>query len=342
MFLFTRDSANKFLAAANSNHTVGLFDYGACALKGIQNISAHKNVISGVRFGKAELDLLFTSSFDGTVKCWDTRTNMKKAAQTFEGYGETNNVFTSFDISSNDRVLCAGTESLKQDCDIHILFWDRRQSSLMGAYNQSHQDDVTQVCFHPNNVDSLATGSTDGLVCVFDIAQPTEDDALQLTLNSESSVARIGWCGEEQRNLFCLTHIDTLCVWDTQNDGEDIKILNDLKETLKGSDAVEYLVDCFDANNSLFVATGTHSGDIRLVDISGETPTVASTLSGGHNSTVRVAHWDSKTNSLVTGGEDSCLCLWSKDSQLTDRQTASIRKLKSKRKSGLRKKSKPY
>ena len=46
------------------------------------------------------------------------------------------------------------------------------------------------MCFHPTETDTLSTGSTDGLVCVFDISQPTEDDAITLTLNSESSVVK--------------------------------------------------------------------------------------------------------------------------------------------------------
>lgn len=42
--------------------------------------------------------------------------------------------------------------------------------------------------FHPSQPDSLATGSTDGLVCVFDISQTSEDDAILWTFNTESSV----------------------------------------------------------------------------------------------------------------------------------------------------------
>lgn len=42
--------------------------------------------------------------------------------------------------------------------------------------------------FHPSQPDSLATGSTDGLVCVFDISQTPEDDAILWTFNTESSV----------------------------------------------------------------------------------------------------------------------------------------------------------
>ena len=45
-----------------------------------------------------------------------------------------------------------------------------------------------QVRFHPSQPDTLATGSTDGLVCVFDISQTSEDDAISWTFNAESSV----------------------------------------------------------------------------------------------------------------------------------------------------------
>ena len=54
--------------------------------------------------------------------------------------------------------------------------------------NQLFDVVVFQVKFHPTKPASLATGSTDGLVCVFDISQSSEEDALVTTLNSESSV----------------------------------------------------------------------------------------------------------------------------------------------------------
>jgi hypothetical protein len=38
-------------------------------------------------------------------------------------------------------------------------------------------EDVTQVRFHPSG--ALFSGSMDGLICVFDISQNNEDDAVQ-------------------------------------------------------------------------------------------------------------------------------------------------------------------
>ena len=66
--------------------------------------------------------------------------------------------------------------------------------ALYAIYN------FTQVCFHPDNADRLATGSTDGLVCIFDISQTSEDDALSLVLNSCSTVV-------------CMFTVTTLSFW---------------------------------------------------------------------------------------------------------------------------------
>ena len=55
-----------------------------------------------------------------------------------------------------------------------------------------------QVKFHPTSANRLASGSTDGLVCTFDISQTSEEDAILSTLNSESSVV----CTIEVNNFF--------------------------------------------------------------------------------------------------------------------------------------------
>lgn len=86
----------------------------------------------------------------------------------------------------------------------------------MGGYWESHDDDITQVKFHPSLPDSLATGSTDGLINIFDISNTNEDDALQTSLNTESSVHVINWhknvFGND--NISCLTHTNDFQLYD--------------------------------------------------------------------------------------------------------------------------------
>lgn len=72
--------------------------------------------------------------------------------------------------------------------DSYLLFWDTRSSKLFGAYWESHSDDVTSINFHPNHVHSLTSGSTDGLLNVFNLLESAEEDALQYSFNTDSSV----------------------------------------------------------------------------------------------------------------------------------------------------------
>ena len=74
------------------------------------------------------------------------------------------------------------------DEDSFLLFWDVRSTKLLGAYWESHSDDITTVKFSPVNGTRLATGSTDGLLNVFNLVATTEDDALEYSFNTESSV----------------------------------------------------------------------------------------------------------------------------------------------------------
>lgn len=51
--------------------------------------------------------------------------------------------FNCFDVSSNDRLLTAGSDLF--DGDAFLLFWDTRSSQCLGGYWDSHTDDITQV-----------------------------------------------------------------------------------------------------------------------------------------------------------------------------------------------------
>lgn len=100
----------------------------------------------------------------------------------------------SFDVSCDEKLIAGGTEHIGGDA--FILFWDSRhtnsklddKNNLLGGYWESHMEDVTSLAFHSSKQDVLASGSTDGLINVFDLTQPSEDSALTYSLNTESSV----------------------------------------------------------------------------------------------------------------------------------------------------------
>ncbi|XP_033626104.1 WD repeat-containing protein 89-like isoform X1 [Asterias rubens] len=303
------------VAAVCSDSAVHVYSKGT--LLPIGTFQGHSDTLSGARFGKRNPNLLFTSSKDGTVRCWDMRTKRTRASQVYTGIE--GNMFTSFDVSCNDSILCAGTQA--QGDDAYLIFWDCRSTNLLGAYKESHSDDITQqnpyviqqVKFHPTKPASLATGSTDGLVCVFDISQSSEEDALVTTLNSESSVSRIGWCGSNSEYLYCLTHTETILIWDAV-ESSVLTRFDDVREKLAEGDQckVDYLVDCFYHSplKSLVVVGGSFTGDLNLLTVGRERVHKVRSLPTAHSGVVRCLHWDNKSESLITGGEDSMLTIW--------------------------------
>ncbi|KAK2192205.1 hypothetical protein NP493_37g11023 [Ridgeia piscesae] len=297
------------VAATGSENTVRI--YTRQTLGYLASISGHTKTITGVKFARVMPHLLYTSSLDGTVRCWDTRSNMKDAVQIFTGCEGDTDAFSSFDISCDDRLLCTGTDATDHD-GVFILFWDTRKPQPLGCYSESHHDDITQVCFHPHDRDRLLTGSTDGLVCVFDVSQETEDDALQGTLNSESSVSHIGWCGERECNVYCTTHIETVHVWQA-DEFDAVTQIKDVRDAFQGEKKLDYIVDCFQpmGDNRLHVLAGNHSGHLHLLRASSpDCLEYISSLDGGHSQDVRCLTWDAQAEVAVTGGEDSMLCLW--------------------------------
>jgi WD40 repeat protein len=121
----------------------------------------------------------------------------------------------------NDQVICGGTELVEEDS--YVLFWDVRSTRLLGAYWESHSDDITTVNFSPVNGNKLATGSTDGLLNIFDLREASEDDALLFSFNSESSVDAVCWgnflpspSSEEYSAVACLTHTNEIQTFSTE------------------------------------------------------------------------------------------------------------------------------
>uniref|UniRef100_A0A0B7ASG4 WD repeat-containing protein 89 n=1 Tax=Arion vulgaris TaxID=1028688 RepID=A0A0B7ASG4_9EUPU len=314
--LAVQNSSDPLIAAVYSDFTIRLMSKNG--LKHSSTISGHKDTVTKVQFGQSDVHMVYSCSKDKTIRCWDTRTSTTKEVKLFQAPPAVTSEFLSLDVSHSDLLLCAGTEMV--DNDSYLLFWDNRQNSLLGCYSECHQDDVTQVCFQPGSDRNLASGSADGLVCIFDLAETSEDDALQITANAESDVSRVGWCGGQNGTdcVYCVTSDNSFRVWDAQ-EGDNCCTVSNLSEVYEGG-AVDYIVDCIPeltacSNNrsTAVLLTGSYSGHLRLLSCTDQdnVKCTLSSLDAGHTATVRCSHWDSKTQTLLTGGEDSQVCLWS-------------------------------
>ncbi|XP_006891857.1 PREDICTED: WD repeat-containing protein 89 [Elephantulus edwardii] len=300
-----------------SNGSIRIYDKERLNI--LREFTEHPGVLNGVRFANS-CDSVYSAGADGTVKCWDARLASNKPVQLFKGYPS--NVFISFDINCDDHVLCAGTE--KVDDDALLVFWDARMNSQdlstrdpLGTYSETHSDDITQVCFHPSNRNMVVSGSTDGLVNVFDISFDNEDDALVTTCNSASSVSYLGWSGKDYKQIYCMTHDEGFCWWDLNHLDSDESMtrlnIQDVREVINVKENIlDYLIGGLyhEKLDKLFVVGGTNSGKIHLLSCTASGLSHVMSLQGGHAATVRSFCWNAQEESLLTGGEDAQLLLW--------------------------------
>eukprot|EP00050_Salpingoeca_kvevrii_P012514 m.23170 g.23170 ORF g.23170 m.23170 type:complete len:135 (-) comp4071_c0_seq1:142-546(-) len=75
---------------------------------------------------------------------------------------------------------------------------------------------------------------------------------------------------------------------------------------------IDYLVDCVyhPSTERLYVVAGSHAGCLEILHVNQDSITPALLLEGGHSSTVRSMDWDPVAETIVTGGEDSYMTLW--------------------------------
>ncbi|XP_030575034.1 WD repeat-containing protein 89 [Archocentrus centrarchus] len=331
------------LAVSCSNFTIHL--HNKDTLKLVGEYQGHSGPLCGVTFAHTSSDLLYSGSADGTVRVWDVRRPGTEAVQKFKS--DPSHCYCSFDLSCSDSLLCAGTEQVNNE-DSFLVFWDSRKpgGGLLGVYSESHSDDITQVRFHPRHKDRLASGSTDGLVNVFDLSQGAEEEALLATCNSNSSASSVCWSGADYTQLLCLSHDEGLHLWDLgqleTNEPLTIFSTTDARSLTPLADGggVDYLVGgrWLEEAQKLLVVGGKNSGDLHLMKCDAGGLRLLRSLEGGHASTVRCFLWDAAEEALFTGGEDAQLLLWKPGGEeLTTGKRESM-----KSESALRLKSRPH
>ncbi|XP_054803968.1 WD repeat-containing protein GTS1 isoform X2 [Prosopis cineraria] len=265
--------------------------------------------------------VLGSCSSDGTIRIWDTRTSQQVSCILA---GSSQEVF-SFSVGGpGGNLIAAG-------CKSQIIFWDWRNHKQIACLEDSHVDDVTQVHFVPNQQGKLVSASVDGLICTFDIAGDiNDDDHLESVINVGTSISKVGFIGESWK-LWCLTHIETLSIWDWKDARNEVNFTDARSLASEGwsLDNVDYFVDCHYSREAqqLWVIGGTNAGVLGYFPVSynNGAATVGSAeaiLQGGHTSVVRSVLPMSRVNGGPgcdqgifgwTGGEDGRLCCWLSD-----------------------------
>ncbi|ROT42326.1 WD domain-containing protein [Sodiomyces alkalinus F11] len=172
-----------------------------------------------------------TAGEDGSVSIWDLREDPLKAQVLRFQAAEAPIVSLACELRSH--AIAVGTELY--DHAASILLWDVRGSpSQRTRYTEVHSDDVTELRFHPTEAPNiLLSGSTDGLVNIYDTRIVDEDDVIIQTLN-HGSVHHAGFLSATE--VYALSHDEKFAVFnleETYEKGTPVADFGDVRRELE-------------------------------------------------------------------------------------------------------------
>nr|CAD1834952.1 unnamed protein product [Ananas comosus var. bracteatus] len=322
------------LAVSLSSNTIKIYSpatgqyFGEC--------KGHSGTIHEVAFSAPSSAHIFCScSSDGTIRAWDTR-SFKQISMLSAGSPQ--EIFSFSFGGSSGNLLAAGSNA-------QVLFWDWRNQKQLACLEESNGGcDTSIYCselmnrktmhvrFVPSQQNKLISSSVDGLLCLFDTdGEINDDDNLLSVMNEGTSIAKVGFFGSKNQKLWCLTHIETLSIWDWDDASREANFENarSVASDRWNLDQIDYFVDCHysTTDDRLWVIGGTGSGTLGYFPIN-PNPVASigpaeAILEGGHSGVVRSVLPASSTHisSLAqnkgmfgwTGGEDGRLCCWLSD-----------------------------
>lgn len=318
-----------------SDFSYSLFDLECHLRINSSNLAAHENVITDVRFAQDNENLFYTGSLDGTVKLWDARMEMKPSL-TFQDDTDGSNKLkpiSCFDLSCDGKFLCAGTVLV--EADSYLLFWDVRKSTILGGYWGTHTDDVTQVRFNRSRRSHMLSASTDGLINVYDISKNNEDEALQNSLNVESSIRRIEWTelnGDEI--IGCITDMETIQLWKVDDASSyanfSRKALASAMYLKSWDNSYISNMHSVSSNEILFICGSNVNKGEYLKTLTYSEKLQPSASFENNKQIVRCSYYDQSSEIFLTGGECGIIGAW-KVAEQYDRKACLKERVKKKR-----------
>jgi WD40 repeat protein len=312
VFDIDRNCDNSCILASLSDQSVLLYDSSLLTAKG--KINAHKDKINSIEASVNSPFVFYSASSDKSVSVWDIRISCEKSISVanIKHPGEV----TGLSVTMNDTLLASA-------CGTTISFFDIRYTgngskpSKLGEYSDVHTDEITQLKFNRLYPSNLVSAAEDGLICLYDTSKQEEEEAVISILNTECPIRRFGFFGKENEGIYCLSTTETASVW---HHPSAIRVGNFMN--IRQESCVDYLVDCIYNNEdeSLSLIAGTYEGKGKVINLEPTCSQVTGECDSGHNASIRCAIAGQTVdnmrgcvfNQLITGGEDSQICVWEK------------------------------
>lgn len=242
------------------------------------------------------------------VKIWDLRAKPSTSPQAHFVSPLSKHGISALDVSPETYRIAAGTEMISSDAGVHI--WDiRKGSEPIVSYVDSHNDDITCVKFHPNDRNALLSGSTDGLVNIYNTSISDEDDAVYQTINHGASIHSTGFISEKR--IFALSHMETFSINEVAHPDESVEEPKPLDfGDIRVPWDCEYVIDIIPG----YVACGTLAkSQFKLLPFVDEVVQADSPLifGNGHGEeVVRSLYYAGAPQLLYSCGEDGAVAVW--------------------------------
>jgi WD40 repeat protein len=273
--------------------------------------------------GEGASTVYLTAGRDGLVHGWDLRSS--RAVVELACPGGHRDPIASLACNAASNAIAVGTElESNGPGDVNVYLWDARNAKApRSRFSDSHNDTITELRFLPypsNTSNVLLSGSTDGLVNVFDTSIADEDDAVLQVINHRGAIHRAGLLGDD---IYALSTDEHLTVYaqqhhDLERSDPSPFVVGDLRQHVD----CEYAIKLLNRAASPLLAVGNHSNgqSVRLIPqrrSPGLSPSWSSvvpgvvTLPGGHGEdVVRDVLCADSLGAVFTCGEDGTVRLW--------------------------------
>ncbi|CVL05013.1 hypothetical protein FPRO06_04535 [Fusarium proliferatum] len=247
------------LASISSDQFLSVLDPTRLSAGPLHRLPTQHGNLTTLRVFESNASVVCTSGENGTVGVWDLR----QGANVVQ-FQASQAPILSMACSFDTQTIAVGTELQNHTASIHL--WDVRSTpSSKAHYQEVHSDDVTDLSFNPSNSALLLSGSTDGLVNVYDTRVADEDDLTVQTCNVDASIHRAAWLSATE--VAALSHDERCALYDVSEEranGDAVQDFGDIRSAL-GCQYVADITPKMDGSGAILGAGAQDKQGFELV-----------------------------------------------------------------------------